>query len=375
MGFFSRLMAMIRKEALQLRRDRLTFAMMFGMPIMQLVLFGYAINSDPKGLPSAVMAADNSAITRSIVAALGNTGYFNFVRTATSEAEANDLLQKGEVQFVVTVPADFTRRLIRRERAQIAVEADATDPATTGNALGAVEAAVNAALGHDLVGPLATLAGRPGPVEVIVHRRYNPEGITRFNVVPGLLAIILTMTMVMMTALAVTREYERGTMENLLAMPVRPIEVMIGKIAPYIVIGAVQVVVVLIAARLLFQVPIVGSLTVLALATLLFITVNLAVGFTFSTIADNQLQAMQMSFFFMLPSILLSGFAFPFRGMPGWAQGIGELLPATHFLRIVRGLMLKGASPAEIASEVAALVILLVVVGAVAMSRYRVTLD
>ncbi len=375
MKFSARLMAMIRKETLQLRRDRLTFAMMFGMPIMQLLLFGYAINNDPKGLPTAILSADQSAITRSIVAALGNTGYFKLVDNATSEAEANELLQSGDVQFVITIPTDVTRRLIRREKAQIAVEADATDPATTGNALAAVEQAVTQALSHDLTGPLANLAGRPNPVEVIVHRRYNPEGITRYNVVPGLLGVILTMTMVMMTSLAVTRERERGTMENLLAMPIKPVEVMIGKIAPYVLIGFVQVVVIIAVAKLLFNVPIVGSLPMLAVATLLFITVNLAVGFTFSTIAENQLQAMQMSFFFLLPSILLSGFAFPFRGMPVWAQYIGEALPNTHFLRIVRGVMLKGATVSEIATEMAALVVLLMMVSAVALSRYKVTLD
>jgi ABC-2 type transport system permease protein len=375
MGFRARLWAMITKEALQLRRDRLTFAMMFGMPIMQLMLFGYAINMDPKGLPAAIISADQSALTRSIVAALGNTGYFNFVHAVTSEAEANALLQRGDVQFVVTLPSDFTRRLIRRERAQIAVEADATDPATTGNALAAVNQAVAQALSHDLVGPLAGLSGRDGPIEVILHRRYNPEGVTRYNVVPGLLGVILTMTMVMMTALAVTRERERGTMENLLAMPIRPVEVMIGKIAPYIVVGCVQVVVILTVAKVLFSVPIVGSLPMLALATMLFITVNLAIGFTFSTVAQNQLQAMQMSFFFLMPSILLSGFAFPFRGMPGWAQTIGEILPTTHFLRVVRGLMLKGATTAELASEMAVLVLLLLVVSSVALARYKVTLD
>jgi ABC-2 type transport system permease protein len=375
MPFLERLKAMIIKETLQLGRDRLTFAMMFGMPIMQLILFGYAINNDPKGLPAAVISADQSAITRSLVAALGNTGYFKFVREAHDDREGNELLQRGDVQFVVTVPSDFTRRLVRRERAQLIVEADSTDPATTSNALAAVSQAVAQALSHDLVGPLASLKAQDGPVDVVLHRRYNPEGITRYNVVPGLLGTILTMTMVMMTALAVTRARARGTMENLLSMPVRPIEVMAGKIAPYVIIGCVQVVVILLMAKLLFGVPLVGSLVALSLATLLFITVNLAIGFTFSTIAENQLQAMQMSFFFLLPSILLSGFAFPFRGMPLWAQAIGETLPATHFLRVVRGLMLKGASASEIATEVFALMLILAVVSAVALSRYRVTLD
>ncbi len=375
MGFFQRLLAMIFKEALQLRRDRLTFAMMFGIPIMQLVLFGFAINNDPKGLPTAVLAADHSAITRALVSTIGNTGYFSFTNAVATEAEADSLLQRGAVQFVITIPGDFTRRLIRHEKAQIVIEADATDPSTIGSALAAVDGAISQTLARELSGPLGIYSAGAGPVDVLLHRRYNPEGITRYNVVPGLLGIILTMTMVMMTALAVTRERERGTMENLLAMPVRPIEVMIGKITPYIAIGGIQVLVVLVAAKLLFGVPFEGSFTLFGISTLLFITVNLALGFTFSTIAQNQLQAMQMSFFFLMPSILLSGFAFPFRGMPGWAQAIGEALPVTHFLRIVRGLMLKDASFSQIAGEVAALTLMLVIVSAVAISRYRVTLD
>ena len=375
MGFLSRLWAMVIKEALQLRRDRLTFGMMFGIPIMQLVLFGFAINADPKGLPTAILSSDQTALTRSLISAIGNTGYFSIAREVASEREADELLQRGEVQFVITIPPEFTRHLIRRERAQIAVEADATDPATTGPAVGAVAQAVSQTLARELKGPLAQYRPAASPVEVVLHKRYNPEGITRYNIVPGLLGIILTMTMVMMTALAVTRERERGTMENLLAMPVRPIEVMTGKIAPYIIIGAVQVAVVLTAARLLFGVPFAGSFVMFGVATLLFITLNLAVGFTFSTIAQNQLQAMQMSFFFLMPTILLSGFAFPFRGMPGWAQTIGQMLPNTHFLRIVRGLMLKAAEPPQLAGELAVLALMLVIVSAVAISRYRVTLD
>ena len=375
MGFFRRLLAMIRKEALQLARDRLTFAMMFAMPIMQLVIFSFAINNDPKGLPTAVLASDQSAVTRSLIAAFGNTGYFSFTHAVASESEADSLLQRGEVQFVITIPGDFTRKLVRREKPQIIVEADATDPATIGNALAAVNQAMTQTLARELTGPMSILAGSAAPTDVVLHRRYNPEGITRFNVVPGLIGVILTMTMVMMTALAVTRERERGTMENLLAMPVRPLEVMAGKIAPYILIGAVQVAVILAASRLLFGVPFEGSFLIFAIGTLLFITVNLALGFTFSTIAENQLQAVQMSFFFLMPSILLSGFAFPFRGMPDWAQVIGEALPNTHFVRIMRGLMLKGASFDQIAPEVAVLALMLLVVGAVAMARYRVTLD
>ncbi|PZF76449.1 ABC transporter permease [Aestuariivirga litoralis] len=366
---------MIIKEALQLRRDRLTFAMMFIVPIVQLVLFGFAINADPKGLPTAVLVSEHSQLSRSIVAAIGNTGYFTVTREAATEAEADALLQRGDVQFVVTIPGDLTKKLIRGEDPQISVEADATDPATTGPAMNAVTQAVNQTLARELKGPLAARRGKDGPIEIVLHKRYNPEGITRYNIVPGLLGVILTMTMVMMTALAVTRERERGTMENLLAMPVSPLEVMIGKIAPYVLIGAVQVAVIVIMAKLLFGVPFVGSFGLFTVATLLFITINLAIGFAFSTLAQNQLQAMQMSFFFMLPSILLSGFAFPFRGMPGWAQVIGEAIPTTHFLRIVRGLMLKGATAAQMSEELAVLALMLVIVMAVAISRYKVTLD
>lgn len=373
--FFARLWAMIIKEALQLRRDRPTFAMMFAMPIMQLLLFGFAINADPKGLPTAVLVSEHSQLSRALISALENTGYFAITREAATEAEADELLQRGDVQFVVTIPADLTRRLVRGEKPQLAVEADATDPATTGPAMNAVNEAVNQTVARELSGPLAGKRTESAPVEVVLHKRYNPEGITRYNIVPGLLGVILTMTMVMMTALAVTRERERGTMENLLAMPVKPIEVMAGKIAPYILIGAVQVAVVITAAKFLFGVPFVGSHALFGVATLLFITINLAIGFAFSTVSQNQLQAMQLSMFFLLPSILLSGFAFPFRGMPGWAQAIGEMIPATHYLRIVRGVMLKGATPSQLAEELAVLALTLVVVSALAISRYRVTLD
>ncbi|MBS0521968.1 MAG: ABC transporter permease, partial [Proteobacteria bacterium] len=367
--------AIILKEIQQLRRDRLTFAMMFGMPIMQLLLFGYAIDTDPHNLPTAVISADDTTITRTIVSALQSTGYMRVTNRPTSEAEANDLLQRGEVQFVVTIPSDFTRRLIRGERAQILIDADATDPMAAANPLAAAQPAVDQALRRDLVGPLAGLAVRPDAVELVIQRRYNPEGKSRLNIVPGLLAVILTMTMVMMTALAVTRERERGTMENLLAMPVRPLEVMVGKIVPYIAIGAVQMIVILVVARLLFDVAIEGSVALLSLGTALFITVNLAIGFTISTLTQNQLQAMQASFFMMLPSILLSGFMFPFRGMPVWAQWLGEGLPATHFMRIVRGVMLKGATLPDISAELIALVAMLLAVSTLAVSRYRVTLD
>ena len=371
---WGRIVAVLRKEFVQLRRDRLTFAMMLGVPIMQLVLFGYAINGDPRGLPTAVVAADNGPLVRSIVRAAENTGYFKVV-ASVADGDAEALIASGKVQFALVFPADFSKRLLRGEHPAVAVYADATDPSATGPAVAALAALPALALANDLKGPLAAL--RPGaqPFELRIHRRYNPEGLTAYNVVPGLMGVILTMTLVMMTAMAMTRERERGTLENLLATPVRPLEMMIGKILPYVFIGYVQVLVVFTAARLLFGVPMAGSFAMLSATVLLFIVATLAVGFTFSTIARSQMQSMQMTLFYFLPNILLSGFMFPFRGMPGWAQAIGEVLPLTHFVRIVRGIMLKGVAWPDVWAEAAAIVAFTVVVAAVAMLRYRQTID
>ena len=372
---WSRLWAVMAKEFVQMRRDRLTFAMMVMIPIMQLILFGFAINADPRALPTAVLAADNSIYARSFVRALENSGYFRVTRHLRSEAEVDRALAVGEVQFAVTIPENFARKLMRGERPVLLLEADASDPVATSNALAALSTLNQTALTRDLQGGLAYLQNQPPPFEVRVHRRYNPEGITQYNIVPGLIGTILTMTMVIMTSLGMTRERERGTMENLLATPVRPIEVMAGKILPYIVVGYVQVTIILLAARLLFSVPMVGSIALLSVALVLFIAANLAVGFTFSTLAKNQLQAMQMAFFFFLPSILLSGFMFPFRGMPRWAQWLGETLPLTHFLRILRGILLKGNTAAEIMPNVWPIALFLLAVSALALFRYRETLD
>ena len=371
----SRLLAMIVKEIIQMRRDRLTFAMMVGIPIMQLCLFGYAINSDPKQLPTAVLAYEASDLTRSLVAALQNTGYYRVTRLAASQAEIDGLIERGEVLLAVTIPAGFTRELIRGTRPALLVEADASDPVATVNALAALGTLERTALAHDLKGPLGDLQVAGPPFEIRIHRRYNPEGLSSYNIVPGLVGTILTMTMVIMTALAVTRERERGTMEHLLAMPVTPLEVMLGKLLPFIGVGLVQMAVIVAAARLLFDVPMLGSAPALGLGLLAFIAANLTVGFLFSTLARNQLQAMQMSFFFFLPSILMSGFMFPFKGMPGWAQVIGEVLPLTHFLRIVRGVMLKGNDLAAVWSDLWPLLLFMFAVGALALARYQRTLD
>ena len=370
-----RLFAIVAKEFIQLRRDRLTFAMMVGIPIVQMALFGYAINGDPKQLPTAVVAHEQGPFTRSIVRAMENSDYFHVVANDMSGAQADQALAEGEVQFVLTVPAGFARALQRGERPVLELDADASDPAATGNALGAVSTLASTALAHDLVGPLSPLQAVPPAFDWRIHRRYNPEGISQYNIVPGLMGVILTMTMIMMTALAVTREVERGTMENLLATPVRPLEVMVGKIGPYIAIGYVQVAVILAVARGLFHVPFVGSVALLLTGVLVFIAASLTVGITISSIARSQMQAMQMTFFFFLPSILLSGFMFPFEAMPVPAQWISTALPLTHFLRIVRGVMLKGNDAAQLWPHVWPLLVFTLVVLGIGLKRFRRTLD
>ncbi len=357
-----------------MRRDRLTFAMMLGIPVVQLILFGYAINVDPKSLPTVVIAGDEGPEIRTFLWSLENSGYFRLQRKAR-EKEGEDILALGRAQFVVSIPPNFTRDLHRGQRPSILVEADATDPAATSYAVAALRALAVEAFRNDFKGALKPLAASEPAVNLVVHPLYNPEAVTQFNIVPGLMGVVLTMTMVVITGLAVTRERERGTMENLLSMPTRPIEVMIGKIVPYILIGYVQVCVILLAAKFLFHVPFAGSVPLLLAAALLFIVANLAVGITFSTIAANQLQAMQMSFFFFLPSLLLSGFMFPFRGMPLWAQSIGEVLPLTHFLRIVRGILLKGNGFYQVVVEGLPILLFAALALAISIKRYRETLD
>ncbi len=370
-----RIYAAFVKELLQLRRDRITFATMIFIPLFQLFLFGYAINTDPKHLPTAVLIQDESAFARSFLAAMRVSEYFDIRESAASEEELDRLILSGTVQFGVQIPAHFGRDLIRGEHPAVLVIADASDPVAAGGAVSALQGLSAGVFSRELTGPVADLAPKALPYELRIHRRYNPAGETRLNIVPGLMGTILTLTMLIFTALSVTREVERGTMESLLAMPIRPVEIMLGKIAPYLVIGGLQAGLILGAAKLLFGVPIIGSLTLLVGLTLLFILANLSVGYTFSTIATSQLQAMQMSFFFFLPNILLSGFMFPFRGMPGWAQAIGEVLPLTHYLRIVRGIMLKGAGFADLQVDVLALGAFTLAAMAIAVARFRQTLD
>ncbi len=377
-----RMLAVLIKEFIQLTRDRITYAMILAVPVIQMLLFGYAINTDPRHLPTAMLVQENSVFARSVVSGIANSSYFRITRQARSPAELDALVRTGEVQFAITIPGDFTRRVVRGDRAQILVDADATDPTATGSALAALARLPQEALRHDLAGAAARPAGaaaRPAgaaaPFEVVIHRRYNPENITAYNIVPGLLGIVLTLTLVMMTAIGVTREQERGTMESLLATPVQPLEVMIGKLAPFVIVGMIQTALILGVARLLFGVPMAGGWGGLILGTSLFIIGSLGLGFLISTLTRTQLQAMQLSVFYLLPSILLSGFMFPFRGMPEWAQWLGTIIPVTHFLRIVRGALLKGQDFADMAPSLLALAIFVFAVAALALARYRTTLD
>jgi ABC-2 type transport system permease protein len=375
-GFsFHRFAAMVQKEFVQMRRDRMTFAMMIGIPLMQLVLFSYAINLDPKHLPAAVVLADNGPAGRSVLQGIKNSAYFDLVTLMPSEAAARAALERGEVQFMVSIPPEFTRELWRGRHPAVLLEADATDPGATGNAIGSLREIAASALRRDLQGALGWLQPQDLAVDLRVHSLYNPEAITQYTIVPGLMGVVLTMTLVLITGLAITRERETGTMENLLSMPTRPFEVLVGKIIPYILVGYIQVALILVAARYVFAVPMLGSVPLLLGVSLVFIAANLAVGITFSTVAQNQRQAMQMGMFFFLPSILLSGFMFPFRGMPVWAQWLGEAFPLTHYLRIVRGVLLKGNAASDVWSHVWPLCLFTAVALAIGVKRYRQTLD
>jgi len=372
---FARLGALLMKEFIQMRRDRITFAMMLGVPLMQLALFGYAINNDPKDLPAALVSVSHDQYTRAVVSALQMTGYYRFDHVVQSAAEAEELMASGAVAFTVTIPSDFARRVDRGDHPQILIEADATDPSVASGAISTLGTVAAQALLREQ-GRQAEAEEEAGrQLQVVVHRRYNPEGVSQYNIVPGLLGVILQMTMVMMTSMALTRETERGTMENLLAMPASPAEIMLGKVLPFLVVGAVQVVVVLAAAKLMFSVPFIGSMPLLFAAILIFVLSLVLLGYTISTMARTQMQAMQLTFFFFLPSLMLSGFMFPYRGMPGWAQTLGEIFPLTHFIRIIRAVMLKGAGFTAISTEVMALLGFVILFAAAALLRFRRTLD
>jgi ABC-2 type transport system permease protein len=371
--FFVRLGAMLAKEFVQMRRDRITFAMMLGIPIVQLILFGYAINTDPKRLDAALLAMDQDHYSRAIVSALEVSNYYRFVARPKTDSEAEGLIQSGAVAFLVIIPSDFGVRVDRGDKPQILVEADATDPAAASGAVSALNDIANRALLREQGRELEAVETQDQRLSIVVHKRYNPDGISQYFIVPGLLGVILQMTMTIMTSVGLTREIEHGTMENLLAMPANGFEIMLGKVLPYFVVGAVQVAVILVASRFLFHVPFVGDLAMLVGGVLVFVLGLVLLGYTFSTLARTQMQA--LTFFFMLPSILLSGFMFPFHGMPMWAQDIGNLLPMTHFLRVVRAVMLKGANWSEIGFEFAMLATFIPAFSILALLRFRTTLD
>lgn len=371
----SRLLAVMFKEFIQMRRDKATFAMMVGIPLIQLILFGFAINLNPQHLPTAIVGTDQSVFTRRILTSLHNSTYFSLIDGPMSEAKAHDLLKRSKVQFVINIPPSFSHDLVRGQKPQLLLEADATDPAATSRAVSVFTTLPDLVFREEAVGTLSYLKAVSPVYEPVVHTIYNPLAITAYNIVPGLLGVVLTMTMVVITALVITREFERGTMENLLATPLKPVEVMIGKIIPYIVVGYVQVLLILTFAAFLFHVPMQGSIVLLLILCLPFIAANLAVGLTFSTIASNQLQAVQSAMFFFLPSLLLSGFMFPFRGMPEWAQWVGNLLPLTHFLLIVRGILLKGNGFLDVWQEIIPILAFTLVVLTIGVRRYRQTLD
>jgi ABC-2 type transport system permease protein len=372
---WSRIGAVFLKELVQMRRDRPTFAIMLIVPVMQLVLFGYAINADPRHMPAVVEMREDGPMTRAFLASLAQSSYVDIVAITHRAEDGEAMVRSGRANFLISIPEGFERRMVRGERPQILIAADASDPVAAGGALGAIERIAQSAFAADLTGPLAYLAQAQPPYEIVVHRRFNPAGVSAFNIVPALLGVILTMTMVMITSIALTRETERGTMENLLATPVRPLEVMIGKTTPYVGVGAIQVAIVLIVATLLFRIPFTGSFLAFLIAVTLFILANLMLGYLISTVARTQMQAMQMTFFIFLPSILLSGFMFPFRAMPGWAQAIGETLPITHFLRIVREVVLKDAGLGDIVGDLLPLTLILLVLAVLALLRFRRTLD
>lgn len=376
-GVFSlaRWWGVVRKEFLQLRRDRITFAMIVAIPIVQLTLFGYAINSDPKHLLTGLLVQDHSPFTRTFVAGMSASNYFDFTDELPNEEAARTALARGKVQFVLTIPPDFSRQLLRGEHPSLLLEADATDPSASGNAVAAALNLPQSVASKDLTGPLASLNGSQPAFGVTVHNLYNPEGLTQYFIVPGLMGMILTMTLVLMTGLAITRERERGTMENLLAMPITPLEVMSGKIVPYIFIGIAQVSIILVSARWMFSVPFEGSVLTFFCAALFFIAANLTVGISLSSLARNQLQAMQLTMFYFLPNILLSGFMFPFQGMPLWARFIGEALPLTHFNRLMRGILLKGNGWPDLWTDIWPIAIFMVIILFVALRFYRKTLD
>jgi len=361
------------KELLQLRRDRMTLAMMVALPLLQLLLFGYAINNDVRHMPTLVYDQDRSAASRDFAASMAATGFYDIRGHVGGYAEIERALRRGEARVALVVPPHYGEKLAAGKPAKLQLILDGSDPQTVASATNTATA-MGLARSSELMLQKLSVSGSgltTAPIELEPATWYNPEVRTAVYVVPGLIGVILTMTMVMLTAMAVARERERGTLEQLIVSPVKPVELVIGKIAPYVIIGYVQMTIILLAGRLIFRVPFLGSLPLLYALAFVFIAANLAVGLFFSTIARTQQQAMQMSFFFLLPNILLSGFMFPFEGIPKPAQIPALALPLTHFMRIVRSIALKGGGFEDVYGELVWLTAILGVLILVSSLRFR----
>lgn len=361
------------KELLQLRRDRLTVAMMLLLPVIQLLLFGYAINTDVRHTKTIVYDQDQTAESRDLARTLESTGYYDVVGHAQSYDDVEHALRAGEARVALVVPKSYASDIARGRKARVQLVVDGSDPQVVGSATNTAASFIAARSSQLMIARL-TKAGMPiagAPVELEPNTWYNPDLRTAVYIVPGLVGVLLTMTMVMLTAMAIARERERGTLEQLIVSPVRRLELVVGKIVPYVAIGYVQMSLVLLVGRFVFGVRIVGSLPLLYALALMFIAANLALGLVFSTVAQTQQQAMQMSFFFLLPNILLSGFMFPFEGMPRPAQWLSQGLPLTHFLRIVRGIVLRGAGFRDLTGELVWLACILLALVTFSSLRFR----
>jgi len=373
-----RLLAIARKELLQLRRDRLTLAMMISLPVVQLLLFGYAINTDVRHIPTAIFDQDRTAQSRELVQSMVATGFYDIAGEVESYEDISRAMRRGDARVALVIPSRYGSDVVSGRTAEVQLVVDGSDPQIVASASNTLASLVTARAGEMMVARLSrTGSGAAAAIPLAVEPTtwYNPDLRTAVYIVPGLVAIILTMTMVMLTAMAIARERERGTLELIIVSPVRRVELIVGKILPYIFIGYVQMTLIFLVGKFVFEVPIMGSLPLLYALAFVFIAANLALGLFFSTLAKTQQQAMQMSFFFILPNILLSGFMFPWEGMPRPAQILSQALPTTHFLRIVRGITLKGASLQDVMPELVWLVAILVALVVIASLRFRKKLE
>ncbi|KTD40252.1 ABC transporter permease [Legionella parisiensis] len=373
----TRLGGLIRKEFILVSRDRGTIAMLVILPIMLLILFGFAIEFDPKHLPTTIISYDNSPLTRSYVSSLEASGYFKVIYEGFDENKRNEDFANGKISFAFTIPPNFTRKYVRNENPQLLVEIDGSDPGSSASALSNALPILNQTLDRfnkqGLGFSSTTHSNRS--VDLITHRLYNESNISSYNIVPGLIGVLLTLTLVMLTSTAITSEKETGTMEMLLSTPLKPLEIILGKVIPYIVLGYLQLTSILIFGKVLIHIPTEGSILLLYIAVAPFLIANLMVGMIFSTIARLPMQAMQLSVFFQLPSMFLSGYIFSFYGMPTWAQFLGYCLPMTYFTRIARGILLKGNTLSQIVPNILPILLIAFILIILTGKIFRTKLD